>query len=124
MLDSMKIYRKSSKLKKKRIEVKKVRKISKYVYNKLVFIFCMIVLALFFLSFKIYDIQSNNSVNYSQKVLSQQRYDSRDIPFRRGEILDRNGNLLATSNKVYNLIIDPSQINIDVENYKIGRAHV
>ena len=80
MLDSMKIYRKSSKLKKKRIDVKKVRKISKYVYNKLVFIFCMIVLALFFLSFKIYDIQSNNSVNYSQKVLSQQRYDSRDIP--------------------------------------------
>ena len=117
MLDSMKIYRKSSKLKKKRIDVKKVRKISKYVYNKLVFIFCMIVLALFFLSFKIYDIQSNNSVNYSQKVLSQQRYDSRDIPFRRGEILDRNGNLLATSNKVYNLIIDPSQINMDVENY-------
>ena len=53
MLDSMKIYRKSSKLKKKRIDVKKVRKISKYVYNKLVFIFCMIVLALFFLSFNI-----------------------------------------------------------------------
>ena len=77
MLDSMKIYHKGVKPKRKRIEVKKVRKISKYVYNKLVFIFSMIVLALFFLSFIIYDIQSNNSVNYSQKVLSQQRYDSR-----------------------------------------------
>ena len=117
MLDSMKIYHKGVKPKRKRIEVKKVRKISKYVYNKLVFIFSMIVLALFFLSVKIYDIQINNSVNYSQKVLSQQRYDSRDIPFRRGEILDRNGNLLATSNKVYNLIIDPSQINTDAANY-------
>ena len=117
MLDSMKIYHKGVKPKRKRIEVKKVRKISKYVYNKLVFIFSMIVLALFFLSVKIYDIQINNSVNYSQKVLSQQRYDSRDIPFRRGEILDRNGNLLATSNKVYNLIIDPSQINTDATNY-------
>ena len=117
MLDSMKIYHKGVKPKRKRIEVKKVRKISKYVYNKLVFIFSMIVLALFFLSVKMYDIQINNSVNYSQKVLSQQRYDSRDIPFRRGEILDRNGNLLATSNKVYNLIIDPSQINTDAANY-------
>ena len=117
MLGNMKIYRRNSKPVKKRLEAEKVRKISKYVYNKLVFIFIMIVLALFFLSLKIYNIQSNNSVNYSQKILSQQRYDSRDIPFRRGEILDRNGNLLATSNKVYNLIIDPSLINADVENY-------
>ena len=59
MLDSMKIYHKGVKPKRKRIEVKKVRKISKYVYNKLVFIFSMIVLALFFLSVKIYDIQIN-----------------------------------------------------------------
>ena len=117
MLGNMKIYRRNSKPVKKRLEAEKVRKISKYVYNKLVFIFIMIVLALFFLSLKIYNIQSNNSVNYSQKILSQQRYDSRDIPFRRGEILDRNGNLLATSNKVYNLIIDPSQINTDAANY-------
>ena len=29
------------------------------------------------------------------------------LPFRRGDILDRNGTILATSEKVYNLILDP-----------------
>lgn len=113
----MKIYRKSKRVKKKSIEIEKIRKISRHVNNKLVFIFFAIVSALFLLAFKIYFIQINNKVNYSQKILSQQKYDSRDIPFRRGEIFDRNGNLLATSNKVYNLIIDASKINSDVDNY-------
>lgn len=37
-------------------------------------------------------------------------YASRTIPYRRGDIVDRNGTYLATSEKVYNLILDPSQI--------------
>ena len=44
-------------------------------------------------------------------------YDSRTIPYRRGDIVDRNGTYLATSEKVYNLILDPNQINQDKENY-------
>ena len=31
--------------------------------------------------------------------------------------MDRNGTYLATSEKVYNLILDPNQINQDKENY-------
>jgi len=77
----------------------------------------VIMLALFALIYKIYTIQRDNSEAYNQKVLSQQRYDSRDIPYRRGDIVDRNGTYLATSNKVYNLILDPSQINAAQENY-------
>ena len=34
-------------------------------------------------------------------------YDSRNIPFKRGDITDRNGTVLATSEKVYNLVLDP-----------------
>ena len=34
-------------------------------------------------------------------------YDSQSIPFKRGDIVDRNGTVLATSEKVYNLILDP-----------------
>lgn len=44
---------------------------------------------------------------YQEEVLDQKSYDSLDIPFERGDIVDRNGNVLATSEKVYNLILEP-----------------
>ena len=85
--------------------------------RKLAVTVAVIVLALFALLWKLYSIQDNYSDTYNQRILSQQRYDSRDIPSRRGDITDRNGTLLATSTKVYNLILDPSQINADQEAY-------
>ena len=39
-------------------------------------------------------------------------YNSTDIPYERGEILDRNGNVLANSEKTYSLILEP--VNIPV----------
>lgn len=48
--------------------------------------------------------------DYGLIVLSQQDETSSVIPFKRGDILDRNGNILATSTKVYNLILDPKVI--------------
>ena len=39
-------------------------------------------------------------------VLDQQQYDSRTIPFKRGDIVDRNGTKMATSERVYNVILD------------------
>lgn len=47
---------------------------------------------------------------YQEEVLSQKSYDSIDIPYERGDIVDRNGNVLATSTKVYNLILEPKNI--------------
>ena len=47
---------------------------------------------------------------YQEEVLDQKSYDSLDIPFERGDIVDRNGNVLATSEKVYNLILEPKNI--------------
>lgn len=38
--------------------------------------------------------------------MSQQRYDSKTLPFKRGSILDANGTILAASEKVYNVILD------------------
>ena len=38
--------------------------------------------------------------------MEQQQYDSRVIPFKRGDILDRNGTKIATSERVYNVILD------------------
>jgi len=84
---------------------------------RLAMILVMIMLAFAALFFKIIMLQKNNSEDYNQKILSQQRYDSRDIPYKRGDILDRNGTYIATSEKVYNLIIDPRQINSDQDDY-------
>lgn len=47
-----------------------------------------------------------NGEKYTKVVLDQQQYDSRVIPFRRGDIVDRNGTKLATSERVYNVILD------------------
>ena len=88
-----------------------------YMRRKLAVTAVVILLALFALVYRIWSIQKNNSEAYNQKVLSQQRYDSLEIPYRRGDIVDRNGTYLATTNKVYNLILDPSQINAEQEDY-------
>ncbi|MGN0416699.1 peptidoglycan D,D-transpeptidase FtsI family protein [Anaerostipes faecalis] len=47
---------------------------------------------------------------YKRQVLSQQNYDNEVIPYKRGDILDRNGNTLATSQKMYNLVLEPKNI--------------
>ncbi|MBO7709563.1 MAG: cell division protein FtsI, partial [Lachnospiraceae bacterium] len=48
---------------------------------------------------------------YARQVLSQQNYDSQSIPYRRGEIMDRNGIVLAKSDMVYNVVMDCKDLN-------------
>lgn len=85
--------------------------------EKLAITVLVITLALFALVMVLYNLMTNKKEDYNQIVLSQQEYDSRVIPFRRGDIMDRNGTYLATSEKVYNLILDPKQILSDREAY-------
>lgn len=96
---------------------KSSKTVSRSMREKLAITGLVILLALFALAFKLWKIQDEYSDEYNQKILSQQNYDSHEIPFRRGDILDRNGSYLATSTKVFNLIIDPSQINSNQQNY-------
>lgn len=74
--------------------------------KKLVVLFLMVLLVFAGLSAQLYLITRDNGEEYKQKVLSQQRYDSVTIPFKRGNIVDSNGTILAVSNKVYNVILD------------------
>ena len=85
--------------------------------EKLAITVLVITLALFALVYVLYHIIQDNKDRYNQIVLSQQEYDSRVIPYRRGDIVDRNGTYIATTEKVYNLIIDPKQIMSDEEDY-------
>lgn len=89
------------------------------MHKKLAVTMLIILLAFVALIGVIYYIVRNNNEDYNRIVLSQRQasYDSRTIPFRRGDIMDRNGTVLATSEKVYNLIIDPKVILSKPDSY-------
>lgn len=77
---------------------------------KLVVIIGIFTVAFVALVARILYINVKDGKRYEKIVLAQQSYDSIEIPYRRGDILDRNGTQLATSEKVYNLIIEPKNI--------------
>ncbi|MGN0383880.1 MAG: peptidoglycan D,D-transpeptidase FtsI family protein [Eubacterium sp.] len=81
--------------------------------KKLAVLFIGIVIALFALCIRLIWINVVDGDSYTIRVLNQQQYSSTTIPFKRGDILDRNGNVLATSAKVYNVILDPAVILSD-----------
>lgn len=92
------------------------RKFTLRMQKKLVVLFFLVLLAFVGLSIKLFYIGKDNGKEYEKQVLSQQQYDSTTLPFKRGDILDRNGTVLATSERVYNLIVD-SKLVLDKEEY-------
>lgn len=85
--------------------------LNKDMQGKLVILFFAVLLAFAGLLVKLFTIVNDNGDQYKRKVLSQQRYESTTIPFKRGDILDAKGNKLAASEKVYNLIVDAKNMN-------------
>ncbi len=89
----------------------KKKMLKRYMQEKLAVTVIVIMLALLALIGVLYHIVDTNNEDYTKVVLTQRsNFDSRTIPYRRGDIVDRNGTYLATSEKVYNVIIDASQI--------------
>lgn len=86
--------------------------------RKLALLFTIIVLALIGVNVRLAYINKTNGDKYTKRVLAQQDTNSTLLPYRRGDILDRNGTILATSEKVYNLILDPKVLsqNADEED--------
>ncbi len=91
-------------------EGKKRLKLNIYMRRKLTIAFGMVSAVLFALALYIVVLMRNNGQDYQKLILSQQGYSTSVIPFKRGNIVDRNGTLLAYSEEVYNLILDPSVI--------------
>ncbi len=101
------------KVRKKKQPVKFTRGMSR----RLLFIFGVVVIGLVILCGRLIYIHANEGDDYTIKVLEQQNYSSKTIPYKRGDIVDRNGVVLATSIKVYNLILDPKIILSDDGKY-------
>lgn len=94
------------------------RKINHQMRGKLAGLFGAVLLALLCLLGRITYINATSGNRYKKQVLTQaqQKYASNVLPAKRGNIYDRNGNILATSNKVYNVILDCKTVNSD-EDY-------
>lgn len=98
---------------------KPVKKINKRVQKKLWIVFFLILAILVCLTLRITFINATSGSQYSKIVLSQaqEQYDSRVLKAKRGDIYDRNGNLMATSNKVYNLVLDCKAVNSEEDKF-------
>lgn len=82
------------------------KKFPKRMQKKLVLLFMAVILAFVALIIRITYINASKGSGYTKIVLDQQEYSSRVIPFKRGDIVDRNGTKIATSERVYNVILD------------------
>ena len=95
------------------------KKINHTMKGKLVGLFAVVLLALVCLLGRITYINAISGNKYKKQVLTQaqQKYESNILPAKRGDIYDRNGNILATSNKVYNVILDCKAVNSEEGDY-------
>lgn len=76
----------------------------------------IILLAFAGLGVRLYVLTRDNRNDYQKKILSHLDYNSKTLPFKRGSILDANGTILATSEKVYNVVLDCKVMLDDEKN--------
>ena len=88
-------------------------RLNKGMRGKLAWLLIAVVLVFLCLLGRLTFISTVNGEQYKRQVLSQSQssYNSETLPYKRGEILDRNGTVLATSEKRYNVILDCRAIN-------------
>ena len=92
-----------------------IKKFTSRMQAKLLLVFCVITLVLLVLMGKLIYIQQVDGNRYGKKVLSSQTYMSSVLPFKRGDILDVNGTVLAHSELQYRLILDPKRLRENKE---------
>lgn len=88
-----------------------VKKFHKKMQKKLLVEFLIITIVLVGLIGRLMYIEYTSGEKYEKIVLSQQEYNSRTIPYQRGDIVDTKGTVLATSIDVYNVILDCKVLN-------------
>lgn len=99
----------------RRAKEKRIKYFTPKMQAKLLLVFCVIIIALISLIIRLVYLNQKDGEKYAKRVLSQQTYTSNSIPYRRGSILDRKGTVLATSQKVYHLILDVKYMLLEKE---------
>lgn len=67
-------------------------------------VFCLFLVGILVVMIRVVVVGTNKS--YAKASLSQKTSSDKTVAYERGEILDRNGTVLAKSDKVYHLILD------------------
>ena len=83
--------------------------------RRLTFVFGLICVLFVVLIGRLMYIEYTEGDRYKKIVLSQLQYDSSIIPYKRGDIIDSKGTVLATSVDVYNVILDAKVLNENKE---------
>ncbi len=97
---------------------KKLKKFTNLMQIKLMAIFALILIFLAILLGIVVYINFTSGSAYARKVLSQENYDSQTLKSRRGTIQDKNGRLLAYSEKHYNVVLDCLAVNEKKEYFE------
>lgn len=96
----------------------KSKKFTSRMQASLLLVFCAIVVLLAALMVRLVYIVQTDGDKYAKQVLSKQTYISSVLPFKRGDIVDCNGTVLATSSLEYKLILDPKLLLEDEDCIK------
>lgn len=102
--------------KKNRKRKPKNKDLQKIKTMKLAVMMLIILLAFAGLGARLYVLTRDNRNDYQKRILSHLDYNSKTLPFKRGSILDANGTILATSEKVYNVVLDCKVMLDDEKN--------
>lgn len=78
----------------------------------------LIALAFLLLFVRVLWIITVDGESYSKTVLNQNLISNKEVLYKRGDILDTNGTVLATSIRVYNVILDPASL---LETESLGK---
>lgn len=92
---------------------KVARRLTTIMRGKLSIVFLCIVCLFLVLVFRLAYWTIKKGDQFETIVLGQQNHTSSTIAYERGKIYDRNGNLLASNEKIYTLVLEPKNI-IDV----------
>ena len=87
------------------------KRLSRTNRRRLLLVFFFVIICFAVLSIRLLQIDLVRGETYQRNVMSVMNYDGRSIPYQRGQILDRNGSVLASSEKIYSLVLDPYVIN-------------
>ncbi len=86
---------------------KAIKTFTSRMQARLLLVFCVVTLLMVSLMGRLIYIIYVDGDRYAKQVLSRQSYVSALLPYKRGEIMDRNGTVLARSELQYRLILDP-----------------
>lgn len=89
---------------------------------RILLVFGFVIMGCIGLAVQIIRLNRNKGDEYTKRMLAQQSHTSDALPFKRGDIVDVNGNKLATSVKVYNLFLDPLAIQKETKYLEPTKA--